>query len=190
MTTDFSPTAHVATNVRQLRNSNGWTLADLSEQLDTLGWTLTVQTLSKLETGARATSVDDLHFLSVAFGVSADDLLAPPAPSVDSHAATVLIAWRARATGLVEAMNTIAHASRALRLHAIQEQLLANDLYRLVKSGEIEGDIDDLVPTDDGPLYRDRHLGFDFGDGVPTDDTVIAFIAKLVGATNNVTRHE
>lgn len=81
---DNDPTlAAVAGNVRDLRRGRGWTLEQLSAELDSAGHPLSLNVLSRIETMERGVRVQDLVALARVFGVSVDRLLA--APEVPEH---------------------------------------------------------------------------------------------------------
>lgn len=69
----------VAINVRAQRRHLNLGLAELSERVTAAGHPLSLKTLSKIETGLRGISVEDLCALASALGVSVDDLLTDPA---------------------------------------------------------------------------------------------------------------
>lgn len=71
----MSATSTVAATVRGLRRQHGLTLADLAARLTCLGHPIALNTLSKLETGARRITVDDLVALAAALDVTPHDLL-------------------------------------------------------------------------------------------------------------------
>lgn len=70
-----SASTTVAATVRALRRQRGLTLADLADRLTRLNHPITLNTLSKLETGARRITVDDLVALAAALDVTPHDLL-------------------------------------------------------------------------------------------------------------------
>jgi transcriptional regulator with XRE-family HTH domain len=70
---------HVAANVKRLRKERGWTLAQLSAQLEEAGHRLGVPVLSKIELGDRGIDVDDLAAFARVFEVDPASLLDDPA---------------------------------------------------------------------------------------------------------------
>lgn len=75
----FEDTAHrraFGDKVRELRRARGWTQEVLAEQVGTgRGY------LAEIEGGRRAATIDTIHRIAVALGVTIADLFAPPAPS-------------------------------------------------------------------------------------------------------------
>lgn len=67
----------VAANITRFRGLRGWTLAQLSEQLDIVGRPLTGNTLSAIENCTRRSDTDDLVAIAAALRVSPAALLMP-----------------------------------------------------------------------------------------------------------------
>lgn len=68
-------TTFVGTAVRRLRDERRWTALDLVHRLQPLGGDLSRQAISKIETGARGVSIDELCLLARALDVQPVDLL-------------------------------------------------------------------------------------------------------------------
>jgi transcriptional regulator with XRE-family HTH domain len=70
------PSSILGELVRHYRNRRGWTLADLVRRLTRFGDPWTISTLSRLETGKRAATVEEWLQLAAVLGVPPLDLLA------------------------------------------------------------------------------------------------------------------
>lgn len=73
----------VRDNVVRIRKSQGITLTQLSERLETLNHPISTSALSQIANGARRVDVDDLVALAIALNVSPVDLLMPQAGGPD-----------------------------------------------------------------------------------------------------------
>lgn len=67
----------VASNIRTIRKSHGWTQQELIDRLITLGRTLNPIALHRIEMGTRRVDVDDLAAFAKAFDLPPQLLLAP-----------------------------------------------------------------------------------------------------------------
>lgn len=67
------------TNLRRLRGSRGWKLADVATRMTEAGRPMAVNTISEIENGARRVDVDDLTAFAHVFGVDPNSLLLPEA---------------------------------------------------------------------------------------------------------------
>lgn len=74
--TDQPAPPDLRTRLRELRNSRGWTLAEVARELGT-----TPQSISRLETNVMTVSTDWLQKFANLFGVSPADLIKAPATS-------------------------------------------------------------------------------------------------------------
>lgn len=68
----------VAAHIRRIRESNGWTLHEMSDRLTRYGRPILPSGLSKIEAGTRRVDVDDLVAIAAALGVMPDRLLRNP----------------------------------------------------------------------------------------------------------------
>jgi len=64
----------VGPQVRKYRNHQGWTQSVLARKLQLLGWSISVNSLGKLEAQLRRVPDCELAFLSKVLGVSITDL--------------------------------------------------------------------------------------------------------------------
>jgi transcriptional regulator with XRE-family HTH domain len=78
----------VCQRIRQLRESQGLTLADLSSRLKKLGRSYSVSTMWEIEKGSRRVDVDDLVALSFALKVTPLTLLMPDTKTSDESITT------------------------------------------------------------------------------------------------------
>lgn len=92
--TDTPIARNVAANVRRLRHEHGLTLDELSTELYGVGHPLSLKSLSKIETGRRGVSVDDLAALADVFRVSCPTLMALAELAADSEYSDALDAWQ------------------------------------------------------------------------------------------------
>ncbi len=80
-------TERVAENVKTIRRARDLQLEDVSKTLSSLGWPISVSTLSKIELGQRRVDVDDLIALAVALGVTPNRLLLPAEADTEAETA-------------------------------------------------------------------------------------------------------
>jgi transcriptional regulator with XRE-family HTH domain len=72
------PAQIVARRVREARQSRGWTQAELAKRLKEVGYPMTRETLTKLESGrTRDIKINDTFALALVLGVSPAHLLTP-----------------------------------------------------------------------------------------------------------------
>jgi transcriptional regulator with XRE-family HTH domain len=71
--------AWVAANTRRLRTEAGLSLSEVAARMGALEWPMNPSQLSKIETGRRTITVDDLLALAEALQVGPATLLAPVA---------------------------------------------------------------------------------------------------------------
>lgn len=76
-------TERVGTNVRRLRREQDMSIRVLTEKVGPLGWSISVQGLSRLETGQRGITVDQMAILAEALNVSMVELLEEPLPETE-----------------------------------------------------------------------------------------------------------
>ncbi|MFJ9030021.1 helix-turn-helix domain-containing protein [Streptomyces sp. NPDC102274] len=76
-------TKQVARTVRDLRERRQWTTDDLSRRLTEAGYPLAQSGVTRLESGGRRITVDDLEALAAVFGVHPTALLSSGAPPAD-----------------------------------------------------------------------------------------------------------
>lgn len=74
----------VGEKVRQLRIERGWSQAELSEKLDSLGWPMGQMTISRLEAGTRPLRLAEADALASAFGMTLVALLDDDAASQET----------------------------------------------------------------------------------------------------------
>ena len=113
---------HVAANVKRLRKERGWTLAQLSEQLESWGHRLTVPVLSKIELGDRGIDVDDLAAFVRAFDTDPVFLLTDPAVVAEARVTGLWQRYREAQIRRSEAVRAAERAGDA-ELEAIRSQL-------------------------------------------------------------------
>jgi transcriptional regulator with XRE-family HTH domain len=78
---------HVRANLRRLRR--GISTYELARRLEAAGWKINPDGITRIETGDRRVTVDDLVALAVVLGVSPNALLLPPVPPVRAPEADV-----------------------------------------------------------------------------------------------------
>lgn len=84
---------YVGANVRELREGLDLDLVDLSAQLETLGVRLGKNALSKLETGGRNITTDELVALAVALGVTPNRILLGDAEDISQQQVCIAHKW-------------------------------------------------------------------------------------------------
>lgn len=101
---------HVAANVRLNRTERGWSLEKLAHRLSDVGHPISVSGLSKLESGNRGVSVDDLQALSLALQVSTESLLGSPTLQDHDPLRVLVGMWVHRYNGVVQASDSLARS--------------------------------------------------------------------------------
>ena len=69
-----SPLNLIGPQVRKLRDSRGWTQAELAAKLQIFGWDVSRESLAKLETQQRRVPDGELLIFAKVLGVQTDDL--------------------------------------------------------------------------------------------------------------------
>jgi len=78
----------VQANIKRLRKAQGLTLRDLSDRLEQMARSMSHNTISEIERGARRVDVDDLMVIAAALGVSPITLLIPATTGPDEEIRT------------------------------------------------------------------------------------------------------
>ena len=92
----------VATNVTVARMAAGMDLVDLSERLGSLGWPMSISSLSRLESGVRRIDVDDLVALAHALGTNPSALLFSDGPFRVATVSAARIAATGKGVGVTK----------------------------------------------------------------------------------------
>ena len=85
----------IGRDLRTLRKSRGWTLRNLSDEVNRHGHHIATMSLSRIEQGARDMRGPEIIALALAFGVSAAELLTPSDPGDDGtvHVGNRAVRW-------------------------------------------------------------------------------------------------
>lgn len=162
----------VGQRVSELRKRAGWTQAELAEKTaERLGKDMSTLTVTRIESGSRPTSVDELVALAEVFSVPAQDLL--PLGSADAALRTVVEEIRINSQRVAEARLALeAGESRKIVLDELGQSLLTLNKY--LRGDDLRGVADALKGFVEASYSR--HIA---DLRIETMDIVLEFVSLL-----------
>lgn len=91
----------VRANIKEVREAQNLNYTQVSEQLATLGWSISAVGVRRIESGERRVDVDDLTAIAVALGVSPASLLMPNLKTVTKNDLVPITGWHKEISAIV-----------------------------------------------------------------------------------------